>query len=102
MLVPTGIMLVPRMGITRAVDTGAVCKQLSTFCYLVDIGQPEVLFHKAGMFAAPRLGDGGDSLSARERRNVSKRIGLDWLFLAVSQVSFPGNGAGRVPGQKNK
>uniref|UniRef100_A0A8C3DSJ9 RNA binding protein, mRNA processing factor n=1 Tax=Corvus moneduloides TaxID=1196302 RepID=A0A8C3DSJ9_CORMO len=48
------------------------------------------------MFAAPRLGDGGDSLSARERRNVSKRIGLGWLFLAVSHVSFPGNGAGRV------
>lgn len=42
-----------RMGITRAVDTRAVCKQLSTFCYLIDIGQPEVLFHKAGMFAAP-------------------------------------------------
>lgn len=94
----------PAMGVTRAVDTRAICKRppTSTFCYLIDIGQPEVLLHKAGMFAAPRPGDGVDSLSARERRNVSRRIGLGWLFLAVSHVSVPGNGAGRVPGQKNK
>lgn len=66
------------MGITRAVDTRA----MSTFCHLIDIGQPEVLLHKAGKFAAPRLGDGLDSLSARERRTVSRRIGPGWLFLA--------------------
>lgn len=86
------------MGITRAVDTRA----MSTFCHLIDIGQPEVLLHKAGMFAASRLGDGLDSLSARERRTVSRRIGPGWLFLAVSHASVPGNGAGRVLGQKIK
>ena len=65
-----------------AVDTRATCKR--PFCYLIDIGQPEVLLHKAGMFAAPRLGDGVDSLS--ERRNVSRRIGPGWLFrMSVSQ-----------------
>lgn len=75
---------------TRAVDTRATCKKPpSTFCYSIDTGQPEVFFTQSRNVCSSQPlpppsppGDGVDSLSARERRNVSRRIGLAWLFLA--------------------